>query len=208
MNIVLLGAPGCGKGTLAKQMTKDFSLPQISTGDILRANIKAGTELGKIAQKHMEGGHLAPDELVIELLKNRIKENDCQNGFILDGFPRTINQAKELENITKIDVVIQIVLPFESIEERVVNRRVCSECGEIYNTSTYDKLTCKKCGAPLYQRDDDKLETVKNRLEVYERQTAPLIDFYADKLHKVDGTGSPKDTYEAVKTLLEKEAKS
>ena len=206
MNIVLLGAPGSGKGTLAKQITKEFGWPQISTGDILRANIKENTELGKIAKKHMDNGHLVPDELVIELLKNRIKQKDCEKGFILDGFPRTINQAKELEDITNIDIAIQIVLPFEIIEERVVNRRVCSGCGEIYNTSTYDKLICKKCGAPLYQRDDDKLETVRNRLEVYERQTAPLIDFYADKLHKVDSVGSPEDTYEVVKALLKKEA--
>lgn len=206
MNIVLLGAPGSGKGTLAKQITKEFGWPQISTGDILRANIKENTDLGKIAKKHMDNGHLVPDELVIELLKNRIKQKDCEKGFILDGFPRTINQAKELEDITNVDIAIQIVLPFEIIEERVVNRRVCSGCGEIYNTSTYDKLICKKCGAPLYQRDDDKLETVRNRLEVYERQTAPLIDFYADKLHKVDSVGSPEDTYEVVKALLKKEA--
>lgn len=201
MNLILLGAPGSGKGTLAKHIVKDFKIPQISTGDILRANITFGTILGNKAKEYMDNGKLVPDELVIDLLKQRLDEKDCQKGFILDGFPRTINQAKALEKIADIDCVIQIDLPFNVIEDRIVNRRMCENCGEIYNASTYKKTVCK-CGAPLYQRDDDKLETVRNRLEVYERKTAPLINFYADKLHKVNSLGSPDETYEAVKNFL------
>ena len=203
MNLILLGAPGSGKGTLAKNIAKEFKIPQISTGDILRANITFGTILGKKAKEYMDEGKLVPDELVIDLLKQRLLEEDCKNGYILDGFPRTVVQAKELEKFAKIDSVILIDLPFNVIEDRIVNRRLCENCGEIYNVSTYEKNTCKKCGAPLYQRDDDKLETVRNRLEVYERQTAPLINFYADKLHKINSLGSPEETYEAAKTVLD-----
>ena len=202
MNLILLGAPGSGKGTLAKNIAHEFKIPQISTGDILRANITFGTMLGKKAKEYMDEGKLVPDELVIDLLKQRLQEDDCKNGYILDGFPRTVVQAQELEKIARIDSVILIDLPFNVIEDRIVNRRLCENCGEIYNVSTYEKTTCNKCGAPLYQRDDDKLETVRNRLEVYERQTAPLINFYSDKLHKVSSLGSPEETYEAVKTFL------
>ncbi len=203
MNLILLGAPGSGKGTLAKNIAKEFKIPQISTGDILRANITFGTILGKKAKEYMDEGKLVPDELVIDLLKQRLMEDDCKKGYILDGFPRTVVQAKELEKFAKIDSVILIDLPFNVIEDRIVNRRLCENCGEIYNVSTYEKNTCKKCGAPLYQRDDDKLETVRNRLEVYERQTAPLINFYSDKIHKVNSIGSPEETYGLVKKFLE-----
>jgi len=203
MNLILLGAPGSGKGTLAKNIVRNYNIPQISTGDILRANITFGTELGLKAKAYMDAGKLVPDELVIDLLKQRLEEKDCKNGFILDGFPRTIAQAEALEKIARIDSVIQIDLPFDVIEDRVVNRRICSNCGEIYNATTYDKKECSKCGAPLYQRDDDKLETVRSRLEVYEKQTAPLINFYSEKLHKVNSLGSPADTYGAVKTFLD-----
>ena len=203
MNLILLGAPGSGKGTLAKNIVKNYNIPQISTGDILRANITFGTELGLKAKAYMDAGKLVPDELVIDLLQQRLEEKDCKNGFILDGFPRTLAQAEALEKIARIDSVIQIDLPFDVIEDRVVNRRICSNCGEIYNATTYDKKECSKCGAPLYQRDDDKLETVRNRLEVYEKQTAPLINFYSDKLHKVNSLGSPEETYEAAKTVLD-----
>jgi adenylate kinase len=203
MNLILLGAPGSGKGTLAKNIVKNYGIPQISTGDILRANITFGTILGRKAKEYMDQGKLVPDELVIDLLKQRLEENDCKNGFILDGFPRTIKQAEALEKIAVIDSVILIDLPFDVIEDRVVNRRLCTACGEIFNASTYTATTCNKCGAPLYQRDDDKLETVRNRLEVYEKQTAPLINFYSDKLYKISSIGSPDETYEAVKNFLD-----
>lgn len=202
MKIILLGAPGSGKGTLAKFIVRDFDIPQISTGDLLRDNIKRQTETGLLAKSYIDKGMLVPDEVVINLLKERLKNQDCKKGFILDGFPRTIAQGKSLEDLAVIDGVILIDLPFKIIEERVVSRRVCTSCGEIYNTASYDKNVCKKCGSPLYQRDDDKLETVRNRLEVYDRQTAPLINFYSDRVYKLDGNGSPEEVYARVKTFL------
>lgn len=202
MNLILLGAPGSGKGTLAKNIQAEFGLIQISTGDLLRQAMSVESEISDKLKSYMSKGELVPDELVLEILQERISQDDCKNGFILDGFPRTVPQAEALKNIAVIDGVILIDLPFDVIEQRITGRRICTSCGEIYNTSSYDKLSCKKCGAPLYQRDDDKLETVKVRLEVYEKSTAPLIDFYSDKLYKVNASGSPEDTYKAAKTFL------
>lgn len=202
MNLILLGAPGSGKGTLAKNIQAEFGLIQISTGDLLRQAMSVESEISDKLKSYMSKGELVPDELVLEILQERISQDDCKNGFILDGFPRTVSQAEALKNIAVIDGVILIDLPFDVIEQRIAGRRICTSCGEIYNTSSYDKLSCKKCGAPLYQRDDDKLETVKVRLEVYEKSTAPLIDFYSDKLYKVNASGSPEDTYKAAKTFL------
>ncbi len=202
MNLILLGAPGSGKGTLAKNIQAEFGLIQISTGDLLRQAMSVESEISDKLKSYMSKGELVPDELVLEILQERISQDDCKNGFILDGFPRTVPQAEALKNIAVIDGVILIDLPFDVIEQRIAGRRICTSCGEIYNTSSYDKLSCKKCGAPLYQRDDDKLETVKVRLEVYEKSTAPLIDFYSDKLYKVNASGSPEDTYKAAKTFL------
>ena len=188
MKIILLGAPFSGKGTLARNITKDFNIVQISTGDLFRENIKNGTEVGLLAKKYMDKGELVPDSVTISMLQNRIKEDDCKNGFILDGFPRSIAQAKALQKITDIDAVIQLDVPLDEIKRRCVGRRICSKCGEIYNTSSYDKTTCAKCGSPLFQRDDDNLETITLRLEVYEKTTAPLINFYADRLFVVKGS--------------------
>lgn len=203
MNIILLGAPFSGKGTLARQIVADFGLTQISTGDLFRENIKNGTEIGKLAKTYMDKGQLVPDSVTISMLKERISKDDCKKGFILDGFPRTIEQAKALENIAKIDTVIQLDVSFDEIRRRCLGRRTCSKCGEIYNTSTYNKPTCKLCGSPLFQRDDDNLETVNNRLEVYEKQTAPLINFYADKLYVAKGSQKgPEETYKPVKNFL------
>ncbi len=204
MNLILLGAPGCGKGTLAKRIVADFNIPQISTGDILRENVKNETELGKQAKILMDQGKLVNDEIVIGLLKERISRADCKKGFILDGFPRTIVQGEALEKIAKIDGVVQIDLAFDIIEERISGRRSCMGCGEIFNTSNYFKNDCDKCGAPLYQRDDDKLETVRNRLEVYDRQTSPLINFYGKMVHKVQGfrEDKPGDLYGRVYAYL------
>lgn len=202
MNIILLGAPFSGKGTLARNIVSEFNLVQISTGDLFRENIKNGTEVGKLAKSYMDKGQLVPDSVTISMLKERISKDDCKKGFILDGFPRTIEQAKALEGIVDIDAVIQLDVSFDEIRRRCLGRRTCSKCGEIYNTSTYDKPTCKLCGSPLFQRDDDNLETVNSRLEVYEKMTAPLINFYADRLFVVEGQGTPQETYEPVKNFL------
>ncbi len=202
MNLIMLGAPGSGKGTMAKLIAKDFALPHISTGDIFRENIKNQTEIGKQAKAIIDRGELVPDEITIKIVENRLKEDDCKDGFILDGFPRNLIQAKALENFAKIDRVILLDVPNEEIERRMSGRRTCKDCGEIYNTETYDKTTCAKCGGELYQREDDKLETVRNRLEVYERQTAPLINFYQDKIFRAEGKDTPQETYEPVKIEL------
>lgn len=204
MKIILLGAPGSGKGTLAKNIVKDFAIPQISTGDLFRACVKEGSELGVKVKSIMESGGLVPDELTIEIVKNRLKGDDCKNGFILDGFPRTVAQAEALEKITHIDNVILVELPFETIIERLSARRTCPACGEIYSTQNHNGLKCDKCGAGLIQRDDDKPETIKNRLEVYEKNTSPLINFYGDRLFKVSSDKTPEDTYRPVKTFLKK----
>ena len=203
MKIILLGAPGCGKGTQAKKITKDFNIPQISTGDLFRAIVKEESELSNKIKEIMARGGLVPDELTVELLKNRISKDDCKNGFILDGFPRTIAQAKALEEISNVDAIILIDLDFDTIITRLSARRTCSGCGEIYNTESYSKDTCDKCGATLIQRDDDKPETIKHRLEVYEQNTSPLIDFYSDRLFKVKGMDTPDQTYEPLKTYLQ-----
>ena len=202
MNLIMLGAPGSGKGTMAKLIAKDFALPHISTGDIYRENNKNQTEIGKQAKAIIDRGELVPDEITIKIVENRLKEDDCKDGFILDGFPRNLTQAKALENFAKIDRVILLDVPNEEIERRMSGRRTCKDCGEIYNTETYDKTTCAKCGGELYQREDDKLETVRNRLEVYERQTAPLINFYQDKIFRAEGKDTPQETYEPVKIEL------
>lgn len=203
MKIILLGAPGSGKGTLAKKITADFGIPQISTGDLFRAIVKENSPLAEKVKAIMESGGLVPDEVTVEIVKERIAKDDCKNGFILDGFPRTIAQAKELEKISQIDTVIQVDVPNETIIERLSARRTCPNCGEIYSALDYKETTCNKCSATLIQRDDDKPETIKNRLEVYENNTAPLINFYSDMLFKVSSAGSPEETYRPVKTFLE-----
>lgn len=203
MNLIVMGPQGSGKGTLAKVLSKEFNWPHISVGDLFRDGIQNGDKEALFAKTFIDKGVLVPDEVTIKILKNRVDNKDCQNGLILDGFPRSVDQGKSLEKIINIDAVILIDVPRSIAIERMLTRRICSSCGEIYNTSSYKSATCQKCGSPLCQRDDDKLESIKRRLEVYERQTAPLIDFYSEKLYKVDGTGSPEDTYKAVKTFLE-----
>ena len=202
MKIVLLGPQGSGKGTLAKMIVKEFDVPHISVGDLFRDYISRKEEIGLYAKTFMDRGELVPDEVTVKMLGDRLGKNDCKNGFILDGFPRTIAQGKSLEKIVDIDGVILLDLPYSTAVERLVTRRVCSSCGEIYNIRSYDKNVCQKCGAPLYQRDDDKLEAIKNRLEVYDRELTPLINFYSGKLHRFDGSGSPDEVYAKVKTFL------
>lgn len=177
-NIILLGAPGAGKGTQAAMIAEEFKVPHISTGDILRRNMKEGTPLGLKAKAFVESGGLVPDEVVIGLVEDRLSQEDCKNGYILDGFPRTIAQAEALDKVARIDLAINIDVPFETIIDRLGGRRVCV-CGETYHVSMLNgETTCKRCGKELFVRDDDKPETVKNRLKVYSDQTQPLIDYY------------------------------
>lgn len=204
-NIVLLGAPGAGKGTQAILIAKNFSIPHISTGDILRKNIKEQTELGKLAKSYIDKGLLVPDEVVIDIVVDRLKQEDAKNGYILDGFPRTINQARALSKVAKIDIALNIIVPFETIIKRLSGRRVC-ECGETYHISMLDgKENCQKCGNKLFIRQDDKPETVKARLEVYENQTAPLIEFYSNEGVLEDiNSGTVEETFDLVKEALKK----
>lgn len=204
MNIVFLGAPGAGKGTQAQRLMNDKGIPQISTGDMFRRAIREQTPTGMKAKEYMDRGDLVPDEVVIAMVKERLAEADCQNGYILDGFPRTVKQAEELDKIAQIDVALNIAVPDEVIISRLGGRRVCTKCGGTYHISMLKDNACPACGGELYQRDDDKPETVKNRLNVYAEKTAPLIDYYAGKgvLVTADCTGTVDENYKAVLTAL------
>lgn len=204
MKLILLGAPGAGKGSQATKIANKYGIAHISTGDALRANIKNGTELGKFAKSFIDKGQLVPDEVVVGIVADRIKQEDCKNGFLLDGFPRTIAQAEALGKLTDIDYVINIDVDFELITSRIAGRRMCA-CGESYHVSTYKSDVCSKCGATLYQRDDDKEETVKARLAVYEKQTAPLVDYYrkTGKLVDVDGNKTIDEVFADVVGILD-----
>lgn len=204
MRIILLGAPGAGKGSQATKIAAKYGIAHISTGDALRTNIKNGTELGKFAKSFIDKGQLVPDEVVVGIVADRIKEADCVNGFLLDGFPRTIPQAEALGKLTDIDYVINIDVDFDLIAARIGGRRMCS-CGESYHISTYSSDVCAKCGAKLYQRADDKEETVKERLAVYEKQTAPLVDYYkaSGKLVNVDGNKSIDEVFASIVKVLD-----
>ena len=213
MKIVMLGAPGAGKGTQADLICEKNGIPHISTGDIFRANIKDGTELGKRAKSYMDKGELVPDELTVEILLDRVAQDDCKKGYVLDGFPRTIPQAEVLEQeLTKlgdrIDFAIDVNVPDEDIVVRMSGRRSCPDCGAVYHV-TYNKPAkegvCDKCGASLVQREDDAEETVRNRLKVYHDQTAPLIAFYGERnvLHTVDGTQAMDKVTADIFSILE-----
>ena len=186
MRAVLLGPPGAGKGTQAVRLVEKYGVPQISTGDIFRKNIKEGTELGKKAQEYMNAGQLVPDELVVDLVKDRLMQDDCKNGYLLDGFPRTIYQAEALDRFLeeqgqKLDAVINFEVGYDTLIERLTGRRVCKECGAGYHIKSMPPKVegvCDKCGSELEQRKDDTKETAVNRISVYEESTAPLIDYY------------------------------
>lgn len=204
-NIILLGAPGAGKGTQAAMIAEEFKVPHISTGDILRRNMKEGTPLGLKAKVFVESGGLVPDEVVIGLVEDRLSQEDCKNGYILDGFPRTIAQAEALDKVARIDLAINIDVPFETIVSRLGGRRVCV-CGETYHVSMLNgETTCKRCGKELFIRDDDKPETVKNRLKVYSDQTQPLIDYYRSQNKVVDikANGTKEEIFADIKKVLE-----
>lgn len=212
MKIIMLGAPGAGKGTQAKKIADKYQIPHISTGDIFRANIKEGTELGKKAKSYMDQGQLVPDELTLELIMDRFQNPDCKNGYVLDGFPRTIPQAEALtEALAKkgetIDYAINVEVPDENIINRMGGRRACMACGSTYHivyAPTRVEGICDRCGEKLVLRDDDKPETVKNRLNVYHNQTQPLIEYYTrqGKLAEVDGTQSMEDVFNAIVKIL------
>ena len=208
MKLILLGAPGAGKGTQAEIVCEKLSIPSISTGNILREAMKNGTQAGLEAKSFMDAGALVPDAVVIAILKDRIAADDCKNGFILDGFPRTVPQAEALDEMgVEIDRVIEIDVPDEVIESRLGGRRVCESCGASYhvvNKAPAVDGICDKCGAELILRDDDKPETVTKRLSVYHEQTRPLISFYADKhvLYTVDGTQNMEQVFEAITKIL------
>lgn len=212
MKIIMLGAPGAGKGTQAKMIADKYQIPHISTGDIFRANIKNGTELGKEAKKYMDQGLLVPDELTVKILLDRVAQPDCANGYVLDGFPRTIPQAEVLDKALaelndKIDYAINVDVPDENIVKRMSGRRACVACGATYHIEHIPPKkegVCDKCGEPLILRDDDKPETVLNRLKVYHDQTQPLIDFYTKKgvLKSVDGTVDMQDVFASIVAIL------
>ena len=212
MKIIMLGAPGAGKGTQAKMIAEKYSVPHVSTGDIFRANIKNGTELGKEAKKYMDQGLLVPDELTVKILLDRVAQDDCKNGYVLDGFPRTIPQAQVLDKALSelddaIDYAINVDVPDENIIRRMGGRRACLTCGATYHVEHIPPKKegiCDACGSELVLRDDDKPETVKNRLDVYHKQTQPLIDFYEAKgiLKSVDGTVPMEDDFAAITEIL------
>ena len=204
MKLILLGAPGAGKGTQATRISDKYGLPHISTGDILRKNIKEGTELGIEAKSYIDAGQLVPDEVVINIVKDRLQQADCKKGYILDGFPRTVAQAEALDKVAEIDAVINIAVDPALIVDRITGRRMCA-CGESYHISMGIGDTCPKCGSKLYQRDDDKEETVKERMQVYENQTAPLIDYYTakDLVVDVDGGKPLNEVFEQISKVID-----
>ncbi len=212
MKIIMLGAPGAGKGTQAKKIAEKYQIPHISTGDIFRANIKNGTELGKKAKTYMDQGLLVPDELVVDLVVDRVGQEDCANGYVLDGFPRTIPQAEALDKALaergqKMDYAVDVEVPDENIINRMSGRRACVGCGATYHlvyAPTRTENVCDNCGGELILRDDDKPETVKKRLDVYHEQTQPLIEYYTNSgiLKTVDGTADIGDVFAEIVEIL------
>lgn len=212
VNLIFLGPPGVGKGTQAKMIADKYHIPQISTGDMLRAAVKAGTELGKEAKSFMDSGELVPDRIVIGLIAEKIEIGDCKNGFILDGFPRTIVQAKELDKILAeknimIRKVISVSAPDEELVKRLSGRRICNSCGEVFHTvfnPPAKRGKCDKCQGELFQRDDDKEETIRERLKVYKNQTEPLIKYYGNKnlLGNVDGSEEINTVFSNISALI------
>lgn len=206
MNIIFLGPPGAGKGTQAQRICAALNIPQISTGDILRRAMKEGTPTGLKAKSYVEAGKLVPDDVIIDIVKDRLAQPDCQNGYIFDGFPRTVPQAEALENIAAIDAVIELDVADQVLIDRLSGRRVCLKCGATYHVNHLNgATTCAACGEPLVQRDDDKAETVLNRLTVYHSQTAPLVDYYQKKglLKVVDGARDMDAIFASIMAALQ-----
>ncbi len=205
MKIILLGAPGSGKGTQAVNIKTEFNVPHVSTGDIFRENIKNGTELGLKVKAIIDAGNLCPDDLTVELVRDRLSKPDCKNGYLLDGFPRNLYQAKALDEFNAPDVVIDIDVPLDKIERRIVGRRNCPKCGGSFHTDFIgNSMICPTCGADLIIRKDDNKETVTERLKVYKEQTEPLIAYYekANKVKKIDGDKAIDSVFEDIKKAL------
>ncbi len=208
MKLILLGAPGAGKGTQALKLVDHYSTPQISTGDLLRAAVADGTDLGKQANEYMTAGKLVPDEVVIGLIEERLKEDDCQSGFILDGFPRTVAQADKLKEITDIDAVVNVDVDTSILVDRLTGRRTCKNCNAMYHmvfNPPKQEGVCDACGGELYQRSDDNEETVTKRVETYSENTAPLIDYYKEtgKVKDVNGQGGIDEIFQNILKVLE-----
>ena len=204
MNVIFLGPPGAGKGTQAVRVCERLGIPQISTGDILRRSMREGTPTGLAAKSYVDKGQLVPDSVVIDIVRERLAQEDCAGGYLLDGFPRTVPQAEALAGFAAIDAVIDIEVSDEKLIERLSGRRVCPACGGTYHVSHLKGETCERCGGQLIQRDDDKAETVLSRLSVYHAQTAPLIDYYEAKglLRRVDGAQPMDDCFSAILSAL------
>ncbi len=212
MNLILLGPPGAGKGTQAKMMIDTFKVPQISTGDILRAALRERTPLGVKAKEYMDKGFLVPDEVVVDIIQERLKGTDCQNGYVLDGFPRTVAQAQALDRVladmnSAIDHVIFIEVDNGELIKRLTGRRICRQCGRGYHAifdPSVNKNLCDKCQGELYQRDDDNEDTVRNRLDVYDSQTFPLIQYYKEKdlIRSINGQGGIQQIFDRIKAVL------
>ena len=204
MNVILLGAPGAGKGTQATRLAAKYGIPHISTGDIFRANIKNATPIGQVAKSYIDKGQLVPDEVTVEIVKQRLAEDDCKNGYLLDGFPRNVFQAEQLDTFSNVETVVNVDVDLTKLLKRITGRRVCA-CGESYHVDFLNGSTvCAKCGGELYQRADDNEETVGSRLSVYEKQTAPLIDYYkkAGKLVTVDGDKAIDEVFNSIVEIL------
>ena len=207
MRLIFLGPPGAGKGTLATMVSKEHGIPQVSTGDMFREAIKKETELGRKVKAILAAGDLVPDELTVDLVKERLAQPDAAKGYILDGFPRTIPQAEALEKFQKLDAVVNFAIDDALVVTRLSGREVCRNCGAIYHVTNMPsrvKGVCDKCGGPLYTRPDDTLESIRNRLDVYRRQTEPLIEFYRHRelLRDIDSSRSPQDTHDQIAKVL------
>ena len=212
LRTILLGAPGAGKGTVAAKIVKEYNIPHISTGDIFRDNLKRKTELGLRAQEYMTRGELVPDDLTCEIATTRLLEDDCKNGFLLDGFPRTVYQAEKLDEFLRehgqsLDKVVQLVVDDELLIKRLTGRRVCKNCGATFHVITIppkEEGICDNCGHELIQRADDTEETAVNRLKVYEEQTSPLVTYYEEKglLAPIDGAGTPEEVFQSILEVL------
>ena len=212
LNLILMGPPGAGKGTQADRLRRDFQLPFISTGDMLRANVKEGTSLGKVAKEHMDAGGLVPDDLIVAMAADRLGQDDARDGFILDGFPRTTEQAEALdeqlrERGRRVTAALLLDVPDEDVVKRISGRRVCTKAGHNYHVD-FDppevEGICDQDGSPLIQRDDDKPDVVRNRLRVYHEKTSPLIEFYDDRglMRRIDGTHSPADVHDHIRAVI------